>query len=323
MSNTQPALVSEPVSNQDQSCYFNSNTPRNDVSCSECFDNSNCSTQNCESVCGLQCSSESMGTTPVGMESGCELYRIVDLYRDIFNRYRNFQNTLNTHQQYVPEMNVDFSVISQLNERGMSRNMFNLMKNMYELNTLHTRSNYADKKRLDDVLENQEKLIQKDQTVIDDLRHLNETNKREIEIEMYKTRKSRNMNKILKYALIAIVFIVLFPLLTKFKVVGKALGIGLWCGGLLLLLGYMFYMLYVKEINRDDLEFNRYNFKKPSDEEVARSRALAAMSEKDKSRCQALAEMEDDFNVGNIDMDVSQYMSPDSARGTCSKFPEN
>ena len=56
-----------------------------------------------------------------------------------------------------------------------------------------------------------------------------------------------------------------------------------------------YYSLYFKRINRDDADYNSFVFAKPTDKEIARSRAMAQLSDKDKARCQAFAELEEEY----------------------------
>ena len=109
--------------------------------------------------------------------------------------------------------------------------------------------------------------------------------------------------------LILVALLIVFPILKTVKILDLQSSIIAWCSILLLVLCYMGYELYVKEINRDKLEFNRYNFAKPTDEEIAKSRALAQMSDKDKARCQAFAELEDELDVPNINLNIDEYRS--------------
>ena len=52
--------------------------------------------------------------------------------------------------------------------------------------------------------------------------------------------------------------------------------------------------------------FNKkFNFAKPTDEQVARSKMLSEMSHRDKARCQALSELEDDFDPASLNIDIS------------------
>ena len=78
----------------------------------------------------------------------------------------------------------------------------------------------------------------------------------------------------------------------------------------------------MKRANVDELEYKKRNFAKPTDKEIAKSRALAQMSDKDKARCQAFSEMEQELDVPNIQLDVSQYYSTDGTPDSCAHIPE-
>ena len=78
---------------------------------------------------------------------------------------------------------------------------------------------------------------------------------------------------------------------------------------LLLILFYMAYQLYYKQINRDEADYKKFIFNKPTDKEIAQSRALAQLSDKDKARCQAFAELEEELDAPKINLDVSEYYS--------------
>ena len=107
--------------------------------------------------------------------------------------------------------------------------------------------------------------------------------------------------------LLTVGVLVIFPLLSKLGLIPLTVGMGVWAVGLIGILGFMAYKLYFTDMNRDQLEYAKYNFNKPSDEEVAKSRAIAQMNDKDKARCQAFSELEDELDIPNIELDVSKY----------------
>ena len=83
----------------------------------------------------------------------------------------------------------------------------------------------------------------------------------------------------------------------------------------------MSYKLYFTDMNRDELVYTKYNFVKPSEREIALSRAKAQLSDSDKARCQAFAELEEELEIPRINLDISEYQSsPDSAPDSCSRF---
>ena len=96
----------------------------------------------------------------------------------------------------------------------------------------------------------------------------------------------------------------------------------IWGLFMVVVLLYAIFMLYVKNLRRDDNNFNEFNFVKPTDEEVARSRLAASLSDKDKAKCNALAEMEDDFDPSSVNIDITPYLSNDG-EGQCFKKLNN
>ena len=79
----------------------------------------------------------------------------------------------------------------------------------------------------------------------------------------------------------------------------------------------MFYVLYYKKIGQDELEYAKDNFNKPSDKEVALSIANATLSKKDKQRCQAFAELEEDLEIPNMPVNIADYKSSTTPASKC------
>ena len=75
-------------------------------------------------------------------------------------------------------------------------------------------------------------------------------------------------------------------------------------------------------MGQDELVYAKYNFNKPSDKEVALSMAHATLSKSDKTRCQAFAELEDEFDFSDVgtNIDVSDYTSSTEPVDKCSNI---
>ena len=192
-------------------------------------------------------------------------------------------------------------------EETMYKKLFNAAVQIYKENTFKTLSNYRERQGVRKEHEQVKKQLNDKVGVINDLKSLNETTKREVEINMFKTRKLQNTNNVLMIVLLTVGVLVIFPLLSKLGVIPVTISMGIWAVGLIGILGFMAYKLYFTDMNRDQLEYNKYNFNKPSDKEIAKSRAIAQMNDKDKARCQAFSELEDELDIPNIELDVSQY----------------
>lgn len=228
-----------------------------------------------------------------------------DTYRDNFKRYKEFADQHDT----VPSLDVDFYSMRNLDPESLARNLFLNIKNIYTLNNLDITADSSDHALKVQALNEIKNEINRNRVIIDDLKNLNHTNKRQIEINVNKSRRMDNTNKILFIVMCVVFVMILFPILKKAKVISLGAALGCWCIVLLVLLGYMIYELYYKNRNRDALDFHRLNFVKPTDDQIARSRALATISDKDKARCQAYAEMEQELDNPVINLDVSQYYS--------------
>ena len=129
---------------------------------------------------------------------------------------------------------------------------------------------------------------------------------------MNKYRKMEYQMSVLKYILFAVMALLIIPILTFMKVFDKKLGMGILAFLLVIIAIASYFFLYVKNVGRDNNDFKEFNFAKPTDEQVARSKMLSEMSNRDKARCQALAELEDDFDPASLNIDISQYRSQDN-----------
>ena len=192
-------------------------------------------------------------------------------------------------------------------EEKMYKNLFNAAVQKYNENTFKTLSNYRERQGVRNEHDQVKKQLNDKVGVINDLKSLNETTKREVEINMFKTRKLQDTNKVLMIVLLTVGVLVIFPLLSKLGIIPVTISMGIWAVGLIGILGFMAYKLYFTDMNRDQLEYAKYNFNKPSDQEIAKSRAIAQMNDKDKARCQAFSELEDELDIPNIELDVSKY----------------
>lgn len=248
--------------------------------------------------------------------------KIVDLYRDHIITFKNFIDTQDKIDMNNNVVNVDFhGLLSASTLDDMANGIFRSLLNVYDNISLDLLSRENDVSLGSRELQNIRAKIDENRIKINDLKNLNSTAKREIEINLNKSRKIQHTNKVLMIVMIIIGIMVIFPILKATGVLSIETAIAPWCILLLSILAYMAYSLYYTEINRDALEFNKYNFANPTDEEIAKSRALAQMSDKDKARCQAFSELEDELDIPNIDLDVSRYRSRTLPAGdTCSAF---
>jgi hypothetical protein len=251
-----------------------------------------------------------------GKKSSKSFEYIQDLYSDNFKKYKEFYDQ---HPE-LPPLDIDFYSLRNVDEDSLAVNMFNLVKNMYNINTFDSKSLQLDKNATNKELGSLLGQIEEKRAVIHELKEMNSTNKRNIEININKTRRLKDTNNVLMIVMIVVAVLILFPLLSKANMMSRSTGIVIWCVALLGVLFYMAYELYYKSINRDETDYKRYMFAKPSDREIAKSRASAQLSDKDKARCQAFSELEDELDAPKINLDVSEYYSRTDQVDQCSNL---
>ena len=152
--------------------------------------------------------------------------------------------------------------------------------------------------------------------MLNNLKSVDNTMKRQMEIDLNEYRRTQYNLTIIKQAIVFVAIILIFPALVKLNVLDKNTGLVIWFILLVVLLIYVIFMIIVKNSNRDDVDFREYNFVKPTDDEIARSRIAASMSSKDKAKCKALADMEDDFDPESINIDITPYRTNEEGGGS-------
>lgn len=297
--------ITDPVSSV---CNYNDESIENNAECNSCFESENCSLNECESVCNLDI---------CGDDEDCderESRDVVELYRSLFRRIKNFIN----QNDNLPNLEVNFNTFKTQGISGTRGEIKRLLETMYKTGTFHSKSNYIDKHRLDNILKSQEIIITDDGILLNNLKNADNTSKRQMEININEFRKTEYNLGVIKQVVIFVAIMLLIPALVKFKVLDKKTGMVVWMVLLVVILIYAGFMIMVKNNNRDDIDFKQYNFVKPTDDEIARSRIAASMSSKDKARCKALAQMDDDFDPESINIDITPYRSDDApSQGRC------
>lgn len=319
-SNHVPMGTSQSIQSiNEQSCQYNNTSSMDEDSCNSCVENISCPMSQCSNVCGLPSCSDSTDNT----NDTCRKYGIIDLYRPVFDRFNSLVASLENPDVVPVDADFDSLAKSNVSERELGSRLWTSIKNLYDLNSLHTRSNFVDKKSLDKLVKQQNNKLDEDHVSISALNELNSTSKRLIEINMNKYRKMEYQMSVLKYILVAVMSLLIIPILTYANVIGKSSGMGVIVALLILIMVASYFFLYVKNVGRDNNDYKEFNFVKPDDEQVARSKMLSEMSNRDKARCQALAELEDDFDPASLNIDISQYMSPSSQGSQCASIQTN
>jgi hypothetical protein len=242
-----------------------------------------------------------------------------DIYAKTFSDYVKFHN----ENEKLAPVDFDFHSLRNLDPNALARNLFTMVKGIYKIQMLDIQTTNYDRKAKQDQLNNLRQEIDRHRVVIEDLKATNSTSKRNIEINLNKSRRVADTNNVLMIVMIIIGLMIIIPILKKAKLIPLTAALGIWVVLLLVVLGYMVYELYMKRANYDELEYKKRNFAKPTDKEIAKSRALAQMSNKDKARCQAFSELEEELDVPNININPQEYYSADAPADSCAHIPED
>ena len=293
------------MTTQATNCIYNDETSISDNGCNNCFESERCSSINdCVSVCGLD--GVNTGICGNDDEDECderESRDIVDLYRTLFFQIKSYIR----QNDSLPNLDIKFNTFKTLGADSTKDQIKNLLVSMYNSGTLNSKSNFVDKQRLDNIIKSQELIITDDGILLNNLKNVDNTSKRQMEININEFRKVEYNLGVIKQAVVFVAIMLLIPALVKFNVLDKKTGMVIWMVLLVVILVYVCFMIMVKNNNRDDIDFKQYNFVKPTDDEIARSRIEASMSSKDKARCKALAQMDDDFDPESINIDITPY----------------
>ena len=140
---------------------------------------------------------------------------------------------------------------------------------------------------------------------MNELLNENTTSKREIEINYNFIKRKEEKIKFFKYTFIAIVILSIIPLLSisKIGLIPKVLAFLIWLIVMVVILIIVIFKVFIENRHRDDINFFEYNFEKPSNNEIARSKMQHELSKKDKDKCNALAELGDYLDPKNFSFD--------------------
>ena len=242
-----------------------------------------------------------------------------DTYRVFFEKFKTFYNSeINTdttptnptdNKKYLGILNVEYDELTKSKTDDMiSKELWLILTTIYEMNTIQSKRNAIDKESLNNIDDIQGSLLNDSKVSLSELEHLNATNKRQIEINinLYDLLEDKlvYLRKILNF----VVLLIIVPILRRTNTLTKKTSLIIYFIGLIVI-GIIYLVHYFRNINKDDAYNKQYNFTKPDADNAARSKALLDLSSKDRSRCQALQELESDLNydMSSIDLNIDKY----------------
>ena len=220
------------------------------------------------------------------VEENCDFTDLRKDYLEVIDKIRENNKNLNVHQ-------IDLGKLKKIkNACDLREILWSLLTSVYTYNSQVLDSNLEEMEKAEELISEQKKMAQKDRTIVDEIKGLNLTNKRKIKIENYAFEKTMYQVNFLKTALIVLAILIIVPALRFFRIITRDLALGIFIIVVVGLVLYGVYQLYYKSLNRDENDFNQYNFGKPNDKQVLMSKLNGRLSEKDRQRCMEIEELE-------------------------------
>ena len=220
---------------------------------------------------------------------------------ELISMYSNVLNRLNANSDLLGINQIELDKLAEIKDPVAMRNiLWSLITSVYKYNSQVLDSNMEEMERAEELIEEQRKSAQHDETIMNEINGLNLTNKRKINIENFAFEKTMYQLSFLKKVLIALGVLILLPILRIVGVIGKGLALTIYFVVLVVLILYGVYQLYYKSLNRDENDFNKFNFGKPDEKQVLMSRLNSRMSEADRQRCMEMEEVGGDLNPDSL-----------------------
>ena len=137
------------------------------------------------------------------------------------------------------------------------------------------------------------------------------TNKRLIEIKINQGRRLEYIMNMLKICLVVAGCMVVFPILSKLRIITKNTALIMWGVCALIMILVILYYVYIHINNRDKNNFNQFNFQNPDAEIIAKSKINVDLSEEDYARCKAFEEVNTEYDPDSVNnFSVDKYLTP-------------
>jgi len=197
---------------------------------------------------------------------------------------------------------IDFANLLCIEDPDKKREfLWQYLINIYNEHTDKLDKYYRIIEKNDELVKAQKDDVIKVETVLTNLENVNSTKKRKIEISINDYNNTIYQLHFLKVSVVVLGILVIIPLLKYMRLITPGLAVSVYFGSVLVLAIYGVYKLYYQSLNRDDNDFNKFNFSKPNNNEILRSRLVGKMSERSKMRCQAIKELEEnDYDPSSI-----------------------
>lgn len=223
----------------------------------------------------------------------------------VINEIQNDMGNIDSSLNYE---SIPFDTLEQIEDPLARINfLMEYIEIVYRYNTVSIKDRHNSKMNFKNSIKIQTDRIKSNDELIKSHENMNATKYRKIQNNIYNYNKVIEKLNVLKIAVITAGILLVIPLLGILNLIPKYMALGVWFVVVLGLLGFAIYRLQIKNINRDDLKYSKFNFGKPDGEQISRSRAHGVLSKEEQAQCRSLTETEDDptSRLG----DMSRYIN--------------
>jgi len=198
------------------------------------------------------------------------------------------------------QMGDELKKLEKIKDDAQKRDIiYNYLMEMYTVNTKLLNKNFKENKQISEDLDGKQDKIKEDRETIKIQQSTLKAKEREFKINLGKYNKIVFETQTIKFVMFMTLLLFIIPLLYLGNILPKIVAVIIYLILVGCILGLGIYRIKREEQRRDTIFYQKYNFEKPTRENVLKSYLDQKLDPKCKSD---LNTEEDDFNPNNIDI---------------------
>ena len=238
-------------------------------------------------------------SSPIYSGSRTEFNAFVDRLQEYARTSDMLIDSGNNLSETLPQLN-------QINDDKMKRDIIiTYLMGMYDINTNILADNYEMAKRGENSITRKKNIINNNKKAIKELLESLKVKEREYKMNLGRFERLNYDTELMKHLLWFCIAMFIVPLLYLANLLPKIFAVIVWLLLLGIFIGFTLYKRHNNNLGRDSIFYGQYNFDKPTNENILKSRLKQQLDPK----CKAdLDTAEDDFDPSKIDIgDVSAW----------------
>ena len=219
---------------------------------------------------------------------------------ELLNRIMNYSRTSDMLLETPNNLSEDLGSITQINDDATKRNIIYMyLTGMYNINTQILSDNYDENKNSMSNYNKKKHIINNNETDIKLLIEELKVKDREYKINLGNYTRMVFETQSLKYLLFMVLVLFVVPLLYLMGLLPKLFAVIIYLILLAISIGFIMYRIHLHSKGRDSIFYNKYNFDKPTNENILKSHIKQTLDPECKKD---LNNDTDDFDPKDIDI---------------------